>query len=185
MRRATLVVAVILATVSGCAQAGPGGGRESSDDIPLPGQQWALGDGKVTEAEYRTAMDRFVSCVRGAGYPVTDPVRSPADNLTLIYTITPSGDPDTYNSAVQSCNLSHLSLVEPTFVAAQPQVMDEPLRTAVGNCLRQQGAELTAGERNLADFARSAKDEARVVDCVTGQWARVYPRLPAEVPLRF
>lgn len=181
MRRATLIVAVILAAVSGCA---PDGGQ-ATGDIPLPGQQWALEDGRVTAAEYHTAMGRFVSCVKDAGYPVTRPVLSPADNLTLIYDITPSGEPDTYNDAVQKCNLSHLSLVEPTFVEARPQVMDEPLRTAVGDCLRRQGARPTGRERNLADFRRSVKDETRVVDCVTGQWARVYPKMPPAVPLRF
>lgn len=185
MRKATLVVALLLATVSGCAQAGSDGGRETGDDIPLPGQEWALKDGRVSAAEYRTAMGRFVSCVRDSGYPVTEPVVSPADNLTLIYTITPSGNMDTYNAAVQRCNLAHLSMVEPTFVEAQAQIMDGPLRKAVGDCLRKRGVRLTAGERNLADFARSAKDETRVVDCVSGQWARVYPKLPADVPLRF
>jgi hypothetical protein len=185
MRRATIIVAVILAAVSGCAPAGSDGGQESSGDIPLPGQQWALNDGKVTAAEYRTAMDRFVSCVRDAGYPVSDPVPSPADNLTLIYEITPSGAPDVYNEAVQRCNLSHLSLVEPTYVEAHAQVMDAPLRAAVGDCLRGRGVTPTTRERNLADFAESAKDETKVVDCVTERWGRVYPTLPEEVPLRF
>ncbi|MFD5328390.1 hypothetical protein [Streptomyces sp. NPDC127092] len=185
MRRATLVVALLLATVSGCAQAaGPDGGG-ATGDIPLPGQEWALKDGRVSAAEYRTAMGRFVSCVRDAGYPVTEPVLSPADNLTLIYAITPSGEPETYNNAVQRCNLSHLSMVEPTFVEARRQVMEAPLRAAVGDCLSREGVVLTGKERSLKDFARSAKDETRVVDCVTDRWARVYPTLPAEVPLRF
>nr|WP_073753892.1 hypothetical protein [Streptomyces sp. CB03234]OKK06154.1 hypothetical protein AMK26_08785 [Streptomyces sp. CB03234] len=184
MRRAMLVVALLLATVSGCAQAGLDGGREAGD-IPLPGQDWALKDGRVSAAEYRTAMGRFVSCVRDAGYPVSEPILSPADNLTLIYDITPRGEPKTYNNAVQSCNLSHLSMVEPTFVEGRAQVMDAPLRAAVGDCLSRRGVVLTGKERSLKAFARSARDETRVVDCVTGQWARVYPTLPAEVPLRF
>lgn len=185
--RAGLVVALLLATVAGCAQALPaGGGREGGGgDIPLPGQEWALKDGRVDAAEYRTAMGRFVSCVRKAGYPVTEPVISPADNLTLLYTITPSGDPATYNDAVQDCNLAHLSMVEPTFVEARPQVMGEPLRRAVAACLRGRGARPTGKERNLGDFARASGDDTWVVDCVTENWARVYPDLPAEVPLRF
>ncbi|MBO7938186.1 hypothetical protein JTP77_020040 [Streptomyces sp. S9] len=185
MRRATIAVAGILAAVAvGCAPAGDGG-REHSGDIPLPGQEWALGDGKVTAAEYRTAVNRFVSCVRDAGYPVGDPVRSPADNLTLIYDITPSGDPATYNEAVQRCNLAHLSMVEPAFVEAHTQVMDRPLRAAVSACVQRQGVHVTTRERNLADFAASAEDETKVVDCVTGQWRHVYPELPSVVPLRF
>ncbi|WP_327320154.1 hypothetical protein [Streptomyces sp. NBC_01235] len=186
MRRATIVVAGILAAaVVGCAPADNGGGQEPPGDIPLPGQEWALADGKVTAAEYRTAVDRFVSCVRDAGYAVSDPVRSPADNLTLIYDITPSGEPDTYNKAVQTCNLADLSLVEPTFVEAHQQVMDKALRVAVSDCVKRRGVRLTAQERNLADFAASAKDDTKVVDCVTGQWRRVYPKLPTVVPLRF
>lgn len=183
MRRATIVVAGILAAVAGCAPAD--GGQEHPGDIPLPGQEWALGNGKVTAAEYRTAVDRFVSCVRDAGYSVSDPVLSPADNLTLIYDISPSGDPDPYNEAVQTCNLSHLSLVEPTFVEARPQVMDTALRVAVSDCLKRQDIRVTAKELNLVDFAASADDETKVVDCVTGQWARIYPKLPGDVPLRF
>ncbi|MET9427142.1 MULTISPECIES: hypothetical protein [unclassified Streptomyces] len=185
MRRATIIVAVILAAVSGCAPAGSSGGQDNPGDIPLPGQEWALKDGMVTAAEYRTAMGRFVACVEDAGYPVSDPVLSPADNLTLIYTITPSGKPDVYNAAVQTCNLAHLSIVEPTFVEANSQVMDEPLTAAISDCLQRRGVTLTTRERNLADFADAAKEEAKVVDCVTGEWAKVYPTLPAEVPLRF
>jgi hypothetical protein len=185
MRKAAIVVAGILAAVSGCAAADARGGQENSGDISLPGQAWALGNGKVTAAEYRTAVDRFVSCVRDAGYPVSEPVLSPADNLTLLYDITPSGEPDRYNKAVQDCNLSHLSLIEPTFVEARRQVMDRSLRAAVGACLRRQGVSLTARERSLSDFAVSAKADTKVVDCVTGQWANVYPELPAAVPLRF
>ncbi|WP_416967057.1 hypothetical protein [Streptomyces sp. 4F14] len=180
MRATTILVAGILSAVVGCAPA-PDGGR----DTALPGQQWALQDGKVTAAEYRTAMNRFVTCVRDAGYPVTDPVISPTDNLTLIYDITPNGDADTYNKAVQTCNLDHLSLVEPTYVEAQPQLMAAPLRAAVANCLARQGVRVTSKERNLADFAASAHSETKVVDCVTSQRARVYPALPAAVPLRF
>ncbi|MEV6331596.1 hypothetical protein [Streptomyces sp. NPDC051909] len=183
--RAGLVVALLLATVAGCAQALPADGGRESGDIPLPGQEWALKDGRVDAAEYRTATGRFVACVRKAGYPVTEPVVSPADRLTLIYEITPSGDPTTYNNAVQDCNLAHLSMVAPTYVEARPQTMDAPLRTAVGDCLRRRGVRLTAGERNLRDFARSAGDETWVVDCVTSVWQKVYPDLPAEVPLRF
>lgn len=56
MRRATLIVAVILAAVSGCA---PDGGQ-ATGDIPLPGQQWALEDGRVTAAEYHTADRKSV-----------------------------------------------------------------------------------------------------------------------------
>ncbi|QNP73105.1 hypothetical protein IAG44_29175 [Streptomyces roseirectus] len=110
-------------------------------DDPLPGRRWALGDGRVSETEYRTAMNRFISCVRNAGYATTTPVLSPADNLTLVHDITPDGDPDTYNEAVQTCN--------------------------------------------LADFAASAGDETAVVDGVTSQRARVSPKLPAFMPLRF
>ncbi|MFE3716374.1 hypothetical protein [Streptomyces cyaneofuscatus] len=184
MRRATILVAGILAAVVGCAPVDDGG-QEHPGDLPLPGQEWALEDGKVTAAEYRTAMTRFVSCVRDAGYSVSDPVRSPADNLTLIYDMTPSGDTDVYNEAVQDCNLSHLSLIEPTFVEAHPQVMDEALRVAVRGCLAGQGIPVTAEERNLTDFATSAEDETKVVDCVTAQWGSVYPKLPTVVPLRF
>ncbi|MFI7300010.1 hypothetical protein [Streptomyces sp. NPDC050121] len=180
-----LVVAGILAAVSGCAPAATSGGQERPADIPLPGQAWALKDGVVTAEEYRAAVDRFISCVRDAGYAVDDPVRSPVDNLTLIYDIKPSGKPDVYNEAVQACNLSHLSLVEPTFVESEQQVMDEVLRTAVTDCLRRQGVSLTGKERSLKDYSASAKDEVPVVDCVTEEWPTAYPDLPATVPIRF
>ncbi|MFJ7042891.1 hypothetical protein ACIQVC_05730 [Streptomyces sp. NPDC101112] len=185
MRKATIIVAVILAAVTGCAPARPGGGQESSGDIPLPGQEWALKDGKVSTAEYRTAMDRFISCVRDAGYPVSDPVRSPADNLTLIYDMTLKGKPHVFNTTVQRCNTAHLSLIEPTFVEAHTQVMATPLRAAVSECLRHKGVALTRREHNLMDFAFSAQSETKVVDCVTKRWTKVYPTLPTAVPLRF
>ncbi|MET9973339.1 hypothetical protein ABZZ80_47770, partial [Streptomyces sp. NPDC006356] len=155
------------------------------DDGPLPGQEWALRDGKVTAAEYRTAVDRFTSCVKEAGYPVSDPVRSPVDSVTLIYDITPSGEPEVYNEAVQRCNLSHLSLIEPTFVEAQRQVMDKKLRPAVADCLRDRGAALTGEERNIAEFAAAVTDESMAVECVTRARIKIYPGLPDEVPIRF
>ncbi|MER5227208.1 hypothetical protein [Streptomyces flaveus] len=179
-----LVITGILAAV-GCTPTTAGGGQENPSDAPLPGQHWAVHDGRVTAAEYRTAVARFISCVRDAGYTVDDPVRSPLDNLTLIYDITPSGDPDVYNQAVQNCNLSHLTMIEPKFVEAHPQVMDKPLRTAVSTCLRRQGISLTRREHSLPDFAASTGSKTTIVDCVTQNWARVYPELPATLPIRF
>ncbi|MFE9935951.1 hypothetical protein [Streptomyces hirsutus] len=184
MRARVVVIGLLLVTATGCSPATGDGGRGTPADDPLPGQAWALGDGKVTATEYRTAMDRFISCVQDAGYPVSDPVRSPVDGVTLLYDIEPSGEPEVYNEAVQRCNLSHLSMVEPTFVEAQRQVMDKKLRPAVADCLRHQGVALTGRERNVAEFAAAATDEPMAVECVTKAWTKVYPELPDQVPIR-
>ncbi|UGY94636.1 hypothetical protein [Streptomyces gobiensis] len=185
MRTAPLLIGLMLATATSCALATNDGGQGTPDDVPLPGQRWALRDGTVTAAEYRTAVDRFISCVKEAGYTVGDPVRSPVDGVTLLYHITPTGDPAAYNEAIQRCNLAHLSLIEPAFVEAQRHVMDQELLPVVGDCLRGRDVSLTGKERNVADFAASADDEPMAVECVTEARIKVFPELPDEVPIRF
>lgn len=101
-------------------------------------------DGVVTLAEYHMVVDRFITCARDAGYEVSEPVLSPIDGLRLLYSIAPSGEPRIYNDAVQSCNLSHISLTEPAFVESQSQVMNETLRQAVVTCLQDQGPQQRA-----------------------------------------
>jgi hypothetical protein len=184
MRLMSLAVGLVLAAVTGCSLATGSGARGAPVEDALPGQDWALRDGTVTAAEYRTAVDRFISCVRAAGYPVSAPVLSPIDGLSLLYDITPSGEPQKYNDAVQRCNLEHLSLVEPTYVEARTQVMDTKLRPAVAACLRAKGVRVSGTERNAADFAAVAKDKPTVVECITASRQRVFPNLPAVATVR-
>src|SRR5687768_11150508 len=99
MRFVSLTVGLVLAAVTGCSLAAGDGGQGNPvgpvDEVPA-GQQWALGDGVVSAAEYRTAVERFRACVQAGGYQVGTPVTSPIDGLSLVYDITPSGEPQRY-----------------------------------------------------------------------------------------
>ncbi|MFE0254793.1 hypothetical protein [Streptomyces sp. NPDC059010] len=179
----TLAAAVSAAMVSCSPTADPGDQGTVKADA-RSAQEWALADGVVTPAEYRNAVDRFISCVRKAGYEVSAPLRSPVDGLTLLYEITPSGSPDVYNSAVEECNLSHISDIEPAFVEARPQVMDEELRRAVSACLKASGVPVTGKERNFPDFKEVAAEDAMAVQCVSDSARKMFPELPDELIMR-
>ncbi|MES5823261.1 hypothetical protein [Streptomyces sp. RG80] len=176
------LLATALLTAVAVAACSPGttdsGAQGANEDVPLPGQQWALRDHRVTAAEYRTAIKRFLACIEDSGYRTGDPVISPIDGLSLLYDITPSGDPATYNDRVQRCNLGHLSMIEPTYVESHRKVMDRPLRRAVGACLEGRGVHVSGTEHNATDFAATARDEPVVVECVTETRQQLYPDLP-------
>ncbi|MFC8427565.1 hypothetical protein [Streptomyces sp. NPDC057253] len=179
MRFRFLATALLTAVaVASCTPGTDNTTQGANEDVPLPGQQWALRDDRVTASEYRTAITRFLACIEDSGYRTSDPVISPIDGLSLLYDITPSGDPATYNERVQRCNLGHLSMIEPSYVESHHKVMDQPLRIAVGKCLERRGAHVSGTEQNATDFATAAHDEPAVVECVTETRQQLYPGLP-------
>ncbi|MDQ0596530.1 hypothetical protein QF037_000875 [Streptomyces canus] len=179
MRFRFLATALLTAAaVAACAPGTDSGAQGANEDVSLPGQQWALRDDRVTAGEYRTAITRFLACVEDSGYRTGAPVTSPIDGLSLLYDITPSGDPATYNDRVQRCNLGHLSMIEPTYVEQHRKVMDQPLKRAVGECLEGRGVRVSGTEQNATDFAVTARDEPVVVECVTETRQQLYPDLP-------
>lgn len=185
MRRAPLAVGLLVAAVTACATPGGGpGDREAPVDAPPAAQAWALDDGVVTDEEYRKAVDDFVLCVRAAGYAVEDPVLSPVDGLSLIYEITPAGDPTVYNDAVQKCNLSTMSHIEPRYVEPRHQRMDDRLRPVVANCLRDHGVATTGREENVVDFDARARNDDLLMECVLHAVDEVFPELPKVITIR-
>lgn len=184
MRLVLLAVGLIAVAVTGCSLATGAGGQGPASVDPLQEQDWALGDGVVTVMEYHMAVDRFVTCVRDAGYEVSEPVLSPIDGLSLLYDIVPSGEPRIYNDAVQSCNLSHISLTEPAFVESQSQVMNETLRQAVVECLRGQGITVTGEERNATEFAAVTRNNQVTLNCVFDSTHKLFPELPDVLTVR-
>ena len=178
MRRVPLGVGLLLVAITSCTPPEGGtGGQGAPADPPPAAQAWALDDGVVTDEEYSKAVNDFVQCVRDAGYVVEDPVLSPVDGLSLIYKITPSGVPETYNNAVQKCNLDTMSHIEPRYVEPRDQQMDEQLRPVVANCLRDRGVVLTAREENVVDFDASAGNDDLLVECVLRAVDEVFPEL--------
>jgi len=184
MRIVLLAVGLITAAVTGCTLTANTSGQGPVEIDPLQEQAWALGDGVVTMMEYHMAVDRFITCVRDAGYEVSGPVLSPIDSLSLLYDILPSGEPRIYNDAVQTCNLSHISLTEPTFVESQSQVMNETLRRAVTECLRGQRVPVTDEERNATEFAAVAGNNQVVLSCVVDSTHELFPELPDVLTVR-
>lgn len=149
-------------------------------------QAWALDDGVVTESEYHTAIDGFVSCMRAAGYSVTDPVVSPIDGLTLLYDLNPSGSPDAWNEKLEECDTSYVSMIEPTYVEARDQVMEPSLQAATARCLSEKDIRVGGNERNVKDFVDSADEPGNVImQCVTPAMRQLFPDYPGFLKVRW
>jgi hypothetical protein len=177
-------LALVLAFVIGCS---PATGEQPPAEPTYPeAQAWALDDGVVTDNEYREAIDGFVSCMRDAGYPVTDPVVSPIDGLTLLYDMNPSGPPEVWNEKVEECDSSFVSMIEPTYVESRDQVMEPSLRSATARCLNDKGVELSGNERNVKDFSDSADDPGNIVmQCVSTSLRQLFPEYPTYLRVRW
>ena len=145
-----------------------------------------MADGVVSEDEYRKAIDGFVSCVRDAGYPVTDPVLSPIDGLTLLYDLAPSGDPDAWNKKTEDCNQAHVSHIEPAYVEGRKQTMAPALQAATVKCLRGKGFALPDKERDVKDFVEATDHVGNaVMECVTTAMEREFPAMPDLLKIRW
>jgi hypothetical protein len=179
-------LALLLAFVTACTPAAvDDGGRGTTEPEYPAAQAWALDDGVVTDSEYRTAVDGFVSCMRDAGYSVTDPVLSPIDGLTLLYDLDFSGDPDVWNVKVEECNLGNVSHIEPSYVEQREQVMDPKLRSATAQCLTRKGIEPTGHEHNVTDFYDTAgKQEDAARECVGKAMLEEFPDYPNFIKIR-
>ena len=177
-------LALVLAFATGCS---PTTGEQPPVEPTYPAAQaWALDDGVVTEGEYRTAIDGFVSCMRDAGYEVTDPVVSPIDSLTLLYDLTPSGPPDAWNKKVEECDTSFVSMIEPTYVEARDQVMEPSLQAATARCLSERDIRVGGNERNVKDFVDSADEPGNVImQCVTTGMEQLFPDYPGFLKVRW
>lgn len=177
-------LALVLAFAIGCS---PATGEQHSTKPAYPAaQSWALDDSVVTESEYRTAIDGFVSCMREVGYSVTDPVVSPIDGLTLLYDLNPSGDPDAWNKKVEECNTSYVTEIEPTYVEARNQTMEPSLRSATAQCLTGDGFRVSGNERNVKDFVDSTGNTGNVVmHCVTTAMEQLFPDYPGFLKVRW
>lgn len=177
-RLTTLACAVVLA--SACS---------SSTSTPEGAQAWALGDGTVTRQEYHRAVDLFATCVSRADITATARVLSPVDGRTLLFDLVPgegSDDPSAWNHAVETCNETHLSLIEPAYVEKQPHVMDPSLRTAVRTCLKEHGLPTTGVERNATDFVADSRERASdILTCIDVSARRVFPNLPADLKILY
>ncbi|GAB1514391.1 hypothetical protein [Actinophytocola sp. KF-1] len=184
--KATCGLALLLALATACSPAVDDGGRGTTEPEYPAAQAWALADGVVTESEYRTAVDGFVSCMRDAGYQVTDPVLSPVDGLSLLYDLEFSGDPAAWNAKVEECNLGHVSHIEPSYVEEREQVMHPELRSATARCLNGKGVRLNGREHNVKDFYEAAgeqEDAAR--ECVRVAMVEEFPDYPRYVRIRW
>jgi hypothetical protein len=187
MRVKTIIVGLLACLISGCS--GPTDAEqpepEPVDTVPAS-QNWALGDGKVDEKEYRKALDDFMTCMKDAGYESVGPVLSPLDGLTLLFEVQPSGEPAVYNAKIEECNSRHLSWIEPGYVEAGTQVMDDKVRLATVKCLEAKGLKLTGTETNVTEFVESAGGSTTVVmPCAIDAAKKLYPELPNEVNVRW
>ena len=179
-------VALLATLVVGCSHSASSRPAARPPDHAMS-QRWALSDGVVTRAEYRTAMLRFVSCVRAAGYRVGPLHDSPIDGLTLLYDITPSGPPTRYNTRTDACTARHLSLIEARYVESQHQVMDTSLRRAVSQCLRKRGLRPRESDRSFPDFlavSHTGEEKNIVLACVITTTHRLFPELPDNITMR-
>lgn len=177
-------LALMLAFATSCS---PAPGEQLPVEPAYPeAQAWALDDGVVTDTEYREAIDGFVSCMRDAGYSITDPVLSPIDGLTLLYDMNPSGPPEAWNEKVEECDSSFVSMIEPTYVASRDQVMEPSLQAATARCLNDEGIRVSGKERNVKEFADSAGEPGNVImQCVSPSMHKLFPDYPGFLKVRW
>lgn len=182
------VLAAMLALTAGCTSTADTGGRGAAPaDTGYPkSQAWALNDGVVTDEEYRTAVAQAIACARAARLTVGEPQVSPVDNLTLLYDIETSGDPDAWSRTVDGCNEAHLSIIEPRYIEKRTQVMAPELRTAVDRCLRGHGVATSGTESNMAQFVAATKNTGEVAaQCVNQSLPVVFPKAPKTLKMRW
>jgi hypothetical protein len=186
MKFRALCVGLLATLLAGCAGHATTSGPASSEPDPKVAQAWAIGDGSVTEQEYRQAVDRYVSCMSDAGYAPGKPAISPVDGLTLLFDIEPIGVPAVWNATIDRCNLTNLSDVEPMYIEAREQVMEPRLREATRKCLSAHAVPLTGSEHNVTEFVRSAGGSMQtVMGCVNPALRKLFPALPHELKVRW
>src|SRR5437762_5310427 len=90
--------------------------RQATSDF----ERQVFADGRVTEAEYEEAVDRYVRCANERGVEVTK-LRQPAGYYGYTYTEVPAAD-----GILSSCAEGTTVLIEPIYVAmvTNPQAAD-------------------------------------------------------------
>jgi hypothetical protein len=189
-RKVVGVVALVLALTTGCSSGADSGVRAAAEPSKAtypPSQAWALADGMVTDAEYRSATTKFTACIKKAGLRVTTPQISPIDGITLLYDIAETGDPDKWSKNVEACSETEVSQIESEYLAGHRQLMDPRLRIAVTACLSAKGFPLKGLEQNVADFVQATKitDGQPVNECVSRTFPKVFPDAPEVIKIRW
>lgn len=141
-------------------------------------------------SDYEQAFRNFSQCFTGRGHTVSDPVLNPADNLTYIYTLDTVGlDPSVVTQDQNECSADFLE-VEAMYTATTPQVMDEPLRLAIIECMQAQDLPIDPDAKNYPDFITLAGDSADTEwrisfgSCLSQAGAQLYPDLES-IPVGF
>ncbi|NEK96470.1 hypothetical protein GCU67_20195 [Modestobacter muralis] len=150
-----------------------------AQDAGLTFQANILNDGKVTDAEYRDAMDAHVSCIRQTGVKVTDPQLSLADNQRYLYEMTPGPGVGEGNiqQAEKDCYAQWRGLVDDQYFATNEPRMDAALLAGVQQCLRDRGVNVSGQETNVPDLQSDPANAPvdQLTTCIQSTGKTLYP----------
>lgn len=108
--------------------------RSASTDF----ERDVLADGSITRDEYQEASQRYVDCMRTAGYDTraVDPIGA---GLFQYQTSVPIGEPDLDDDVSDRCHRGSLDLIEPLYGSLLTNPNREDFDVLVFGCLQRNG----------------------------------------------
>lgn len=152
-------------------------------DAGLDPQYQAMKDGEVSQGEYLNAYQRLADCYKSGGLGIDPPVVNPADGISYMFELKANGLATKEVERVQQgCLAQEWLPISSVYVSTTPQRMDEPLRVATIECLREQGFELKGDELTLGEMAGdplldNGKQQSATSECVIDLAHQLYPDL--------
>lgn len=141
-------------------------------------EQYAiLKKGKVSATDYKDAVDLTIACHRKSGLTVEGPYLNPSNSLTFDYWFGEGQSPAKIDGI--DCETRFLSFVQPVYIETHPNIMMEPLRNYVGECLKQKGFEVTGKEISVRDFDKSIGGDQfkTLLSCIMTGTGKLYPEI--------
>ncbi|WP_395638911.1 hypothetical protein [Pseudolysinimonas sp.] len=203
MRR-TVSILVMLAAAglfASCTSVSAEVGRLSSEQIKEIAETaeengWveqadALRDGQIESVEYLAAYDRFAACLVARGYPAPETWTSPIDGFGLIIEVDAGGrSEDQKGQDVLACQDRYYGMVQGVYESTTPYDMDEGIRLATLECLRDRGYDVSGEEDTPAEMAgpepltpdgSNSERWSATITCLQDAQFELFPEIPTAV----
>ncbi|MFJ6758651.1 MULTISPECIES: hypothetical protein [unclassified Streptomyces] len=165
-------MALLLGGLAGCSSQAGGAGRSA----PAGGE--ARPTGKVTDAVYEAAVDRFAECLAAEGIELVNEGWDPVDHEKMVLRYSaPAKSANEVGKVTTKCRTAHLDAVAAAYTEDNASLMAPDLMTAVRDCLAEKGIGLSGRERNPQDLLRAVPGGDELRTCVHASAARLYPEL--------
>ena len=171
------------------AQDGSGQIKAAADQLRLLGydeQADLLADGVVSLDDYYAAFGLFTDCVEKAGFTVerSTPFISPIDGLSFLYVVGHPKSSSVHEEDSAACGDRFLLTVQRLYRQTNVQQMDSVLAHFVGECMRNEGVDVSGHESTFGDFAGAKSDpptqrQTVASDCLVQGVTELYPGIIA------